>query len=200
MLTKNVGIKLIPSGTPNSQKIEYIPSLDAAKALARHSEWCTQFIEFGCKGAKLLDVGGPERLGHWVSANGVYQDYWGGADPSTKWCACGEKGNCHPDRNKKCNCDAAPNFWTSDGGVLKSTTLLPVEEVVFKGVVQGTEANYTVGHLYCEGMLLNLVFIHILHICAIFESPVDIRVLTMTTTSAIRENMRPHTGKQNTVH
>ena len=189
VLTKNIGIKLISAdapGTPNSQKIEYIPSLAAAKALARHSERCTQYVEFGCRRAKLLDVGGPERLGHWVSANGMYQDYWGGAEPGTKQCACGQEGNC-VDRNKKCNCDAAQDVWNSDGGDLNSTILLPVAEVVFKGVIKPGEANYTVGYLYCSGMLPNLIFIHM--ICAIFESRAGTRVLAMTTISGIREHM-----------
>lgn len=160
VLTRDIGIRLVPSDvakTPNSQRIRYIPSLAAAKALARQSGRCTQYLEFGCKQAKLLNVGG-ERLGFWVSADGVYQDYWGGAQPNSKSCACGETNTCL-DKNFKCNCDAARNVWTADGGHLNSTTLLPVEEVMFKGVVKPGEANYTVGSLYCSGKLLPASFV-----------------------------------------
>lgn len=150
--TKDKSVEIIPFDSPrtHSFKIQYIPSLEAAEALARHSERCTQHIEFGCRKAKLLNVGG-ERLGFWVSADGVYQNYWGGAQPESESCACGETNSCL-DPNEKCNCDAERDIWTKDEGVLNSTTLLPVEEVVFKGVVKPGEANYTVGSLHCSGL------------------------------------------------
>ena len=134
---------------PISQRITYEHGLEAAEALAKHSERCVQYIEFGCKRAKLLGDG-QESLGYWVSADGVYRDYWGGAPPGVRACACHKSSSCLG--GKKCNCDAAENIWTADEGYLNSTTLLPVEEVVFAGVVSPGEANFTVGHLYCSGM------------------------------------------------
>ena len=39
---------------------------------------------------KLLRDG----FGWWVSRDGRRQDYWGGATPGSKKCACGMLGNC----------------------------------------------------------------------------------------------------------
>ena len=152
VISKNVGLKLTPSRQPNSERISYEPSVEAAQALARRSEWCHQYVDFGCRKAKLLTGDSGEKLGFWVSSDGVYQNYWGGAEAGLQSCACGiDNPNSCVDRNKKCNCDTGEDKWNSDKGYLNSTTLLPVVEVIFKGVVPNTEANYSVGHLYCAG-------------------------------------------------
>lgn len=157
--SEDQGVKVVTdnnAGTPNQPyvaDIRYYPSFDYAKALAMNSENCKQFIEFGCKKAKLLDAGGSERLGIWVSADGVYQDYWGGAPPNSESCACGVNNTCQPDKSKKCNCDARADVWTKDEGWLTATADLPVIQVVFKDVnpLQSSDANFTVGNLYCSG-------------------------------------------------
>lgn len=138
---------------PYVADIRYYPSLDFAKALAMNSANCKQFIEFGCKDAKLLNAGEKDRLGNWVSAGGVYQDYWGGAPPNSESCACGVNDTCLPDKNKKCNCDARSSRWTKDEGFLTATADLPVTQVVFRDVdpLKGSEANFTVGNLHCSG-------------------------------------------------
>lgn len=154
--SRDFKIKLIPSNQPISERISYEPNLDAAKALARRSEWCYQYVDFGCKKAKLHTGSNNEKLGFWVSSNGVYQSYWGGAKQGSRSCACGETNpNSCIDTSKKCNCDAGKDKWHNDEGYLNSTTLLPVVEVMFKGVTVGTEANFTVGHLYCAGEISN---------------------------------------------
>jgi len=152
------GVKVITdnnAGTisqPYVADIRYYPSLAFAKALAMNSANCKQFIEFGCKNAKLLNVGGNQRLGYWVSAGGVYQDYWGGATPGQESCACGVNNTCLPNKNKKCNCDADDDSWTKDEGFLTATADLPVTQVVFMDVnPKKSEANFTVGNLYCSG-------------------------------------------------
>ena len=137
---------------PYVADIRYYPSLDFAKALAMNSANCKQFIEFGCKNAKLLNAGEKERLGNWVSAGGVYQNYWGGAPPNSESCACGVNNTCLPDKKKKCNCDAKSNSWTKDEGFLTATADLPVTQVVFRDVnPKNSEANFTVGNLHCSG-------------------------------------------------
>lgn len=156
VISRNIGIKLTPSSQAKSHRISYEPSLEAAQALARRSEWCYQHVDFGCRKAKLLDVDSDQTSGVWVSSDGLYRNYWGGAEKGSKSCACGsENPNSCVNRNKKCNCDAGENKWNSDEGYLNSTTLLPVLEVVFEGVVPNTEANYSVGHLYCAGETSN---------------------------------------------
>lgn len=153
VVSKDMRIKLTPNNQLISQRISYEPGLGAAKGLARRSKWCYQHVDFGCKKAKLLTGSNDEKLGFWVSSNGVYQSYWGGAKQGSRSCACGETNpNSCIDTSKKCNCDAGKNKWHSDEGYLNSTTLLPVVEVTFKGVTAGTEANFTVGHLYCAGL------------------------------------------------
>ena len=157
--SEDKGVKVITGnngGTiaqPYVADIRYYPSLDFAKALAMNSANCKQFIEFGCKNAKLLNAGEKDRLGNWVSAGGVYQDYWGGAPPNSESCACGVNNTCIPDKKKKCNCDARSNSWTKDEGFLTATADLPVTQVVFRDVnpLKGSEANFTVGNLYCSG-------------------------------------------------
>ncbi|XP_015761391.1 PREDICTED: EGF and laminin G domain-containing protein-like isoform X3 [Acropora digitifera] len=154
--SRDFKIKLTPSNQSISQRISYEPSLHAAKALARRSEWCYQYVDFGCKKAMLHTGSNNEKLGFWVSSTGVYQSYWGGAKQGSRSCACGETNpNSCIDSTKKCNCDAGLDKWHSDEGFLNSTTLLPVVEVMFKGVTIGTEANFTVGHLYCAGEISN---------------------------------------------
>ena len=153
--SEDKGVK-VTAGTitqPYTDDISYYPSLDYARTLAMNSANCKQFIEFGCKNAKLLNAGEKDRLGHWVSAGGVYQDYWGGAPPNSESCACGVNNTCLADKNKKCNCDAKSNSWTKDEGFLTATADLPVTQVVFMDVnpVRGSEANFTVGNLYCSG-------------------------------------------------
>ena len=157
--SEDKGVKVVTdnnAGTmtqPYVADIRYYPSLDFAKALAMNSANCKQFIEFGCKNAKLLGTGEKDRLGNWVSAGGVYQDYWGGAPPNSESCACGVNNTCLPDKNKKCNCDARSNSWTKDEGFLTATADLPVTQVVFRDVnpAKNSEANFTVGNLYCSG-------------------------------------------------
>ena len=128
-------------------KISYIPSFEAAKALARNSKDCKQFIEYKCKKSRLLNDGDP--YGRWVAANGLYKNYWGGASPDSKTCACAPK--CL--EGKTCNCDARKDSWQSDKGDITETNALPVSEVHFGDVNKdkGSFAKYTVGHLYCSG-------------------------------------------------
>ncbi|XP_067022944.1 EGF and laminin G domain-containing protein-like [Acropora muricata] len=134
--SRDFKIKLTPSNQPISQRISYVPSLDAAKALARRSEWCYQYVDFGCKKAKLHTGINNEKLGFWVSSNGVYQSYWGGAKQGSRSYACGETNpNSWIDPTKKCNCDAGQDKWHSDEGYLNPTTLLPVVEDI-NGEVQ----------------------------------------------------------------
>ena len=151
--SKDQGVKVITDkngGTPAQPyvaDIRYYPNFDYAKALATRSENCKQFIEFGCKKAKLLD----SRLSNWVTADGVYKYYWGGAPPNSESCACGVNKTC-TDKSKKCNCDAGANTWTKDEGWLTATSDLPVTQVVFRDVnPKSSEANFTVGNLYCIG-------------------------------------------------
>lgn len=157
--SEDKGVKVITDnngGTiaqPYVADIRYYPSLDFAKSLAMNSANCKQFIKFGCKNAKLLNAGEKDRLANWISAGGVYQDYWGGAPPNLESCACGVNNTCLPDKKKKCNCDARSNNWTKDEGFLTATADLPVTQVVFRDVnpLKGSAANFTVGNLYCSG-------------------------------------------------
>ena len=157
--SEELKVKIITGGDtgtvsqPLVKDITYNPDIKVAKALAMNSGTCKQYIEFGCKKARLLNAGESPRLGYWVSTAGVYQNYWGGAPPTSESCACGVNNTCQPNRNKKCNCDAGENIWRKDGGWLTATADLPVTQVVFHDVNngKGSEANFTVGNLYCTG-------------------------------------------------
>ncbi|PFX33213.1 EGF and laminin G domain-containing protein-like [Stylophora pistillata] len=158
--TSNAKGKIITTGDkgtpsqPYTEDIKYVPNLKSAKALARNSEACKQYIYFGCKGAKLLSALEKVKTGYWVASNGLYRYYWGGAPPTMSSCACGVNKTCS-DKSYRCNCDARDkSVWRSDSGWLTSTSDLPVTQVVFSDVNEG-EANFSVGSLYCTGKTEN---------------------------------------------
>ena len=115
------------------------------------SRYCEQFIKWHCKNAGLyLMNSSPDSW--WVSRQGYKMDYWGGATPGSKKCACGITNTCL-DPTRTCNCDAAHgDEWHEDSGLLVDKKYLPVSEMRFGDTGHTTEEGYhTLGKLLCWG-------------------------------------------------
>ena len=115
------------------------------------SRYCEQFIKWHCKGAGLyLLYSSPDSW--WVSRQGYKMDYWGGATPGSKRCACAIDNTC-VDSAYTCNCDGAQgDKWEEDSGFLVQKEYLPVSELRFGDTgSENEEGNHTLGKLLCWG-------------------------------------------------
>ncbi|KAI8513180.1 hypothetical protein Bbelb_098190 [Branchiostoma belcheri] len=74
-----------------SQQINYEISMAQIRALMARSSSCEQYIRYECYGSVLLHDGQNEPFGWWVSRDGQKMTYWGGAEPGSNKCACGEQ-------------------------------------------------------------------------------------------------------------
>ena len=125
----------------------YGASLAQLGALTDLSTKCEQFISYECRDSRLL-AGGTS---WWRSRDGKKMNYWGGAPPGSKMCACGVTKTCQ--RKRKCNCDANSATKTlKDEGMLSEKAYLPVTQLRF-GDVQGDEeyGYHILGKLRCTG-------------------------------------------------
>ena len=66
----------------------------------------------------------------WLSRDGKTQNHWGGADPDSHMCACGQRNNCS-NPYVYCNCDMNDDVWRSDEGFFTNKELLPVTTLKF---------------------------------------------------------------------
>ena len=84
--------------------------------------------------------------------------YWGGASPDSRKCACGMTNSC-ADSSTACNCDKNDGVWREDSGPLTDKSKLPVKELRFGDT--GTDGSieekgyYTLGKLKCYGIASN---------------------------------------------
>ncbi|XP_063360126.1 neurexin-4 [Cydia amplana] len=144
------------------QDITYDASRAQLEALLNRSSSCSQRLEYMCRHSRLLNSPSEESNFHpfawWVSRSGQRMDYWAGAQPGSRMCACGVLGACQ-DPTKWCNCDAeytqlkAQEFQT-DGGDITEKEYLPVKALHFGDTgshLDEKEGRYTLGPLLCEG-------------------------------------------------
>ncbi len=117
-------------------------------ALTRVSQNCEQFIKFECNNDILFIEKG---YGWWVSRDGTWMNYWGGATGHDKMCACGVTNSCTG--GKKCNCDNYGKAgWFEDSGLLTDKSVLPVTQIRLGDLDQSHEEGYhTLGKLKCYG-------------------------------------------------
>lgn len=124
------------------------------KDLIASSTHCRQYLQYKCYNSVLFDsprafnISG--RGARWVSRDGKVQDYWSGASPGSKQCACGVNRTCKV-RTKACNCDIVDNKWHIDDGYLTDPRSLPVKRLLFS--VDGTsrKSYFVLGSLECFG-------------------------------------------------
>lgn len=143
-------IPVSPCEDPGCYKREFTYSADLAQlnALTKVSQSCEQFVRLDCRHVRFIQSG----WGWWDSWDGEKMDYWGGADPSIRGCACGKTGTCaFPD--KLCNCDSNDNIWRTDDGFLRDKRALPIKAVYFGDTNNFPleMAYHSIGKLRCRG-------------------------------------------------
>ena len=115
-------------------------------AIMAASERCEQYLKYHCRGSFIHQYG--LTYGWWLSRDGVKMDYWGGAAPGSRKCACGMTSTCSGGR--ACHCDNNINGWQVDDGFLNDTSTLPVTGIRAGDTGAFSEKAYvTVGKLLC---------------------------------------------------
>ena len=124
--------------------------LNQIKALIQKSKHCRQYVRFHCFGSKLLNTPrGPSHT-YWLSRDGSRQEYWGGAEPGSKKCACGmtDPPSCVV-KTRFCNCDVLSETWRVDAGYLSDKRTLPVTGLLF--AKKSKRSKFALGPLECWG-------------------------------------------------
>ncbi|PFX21238.1 Contactin-associated protein-like 2 [Stylophora pistillata] len=118
--------------------------------LIERSKECRQHIRFHCFTSKLLNTPRGPSHAFWLSRNDSKQEYWGGAEPGSKKCACGSKKppSC-VGPGKMCNCDSKDNHWRVDEGYLTDKSSLPVRGLLFHQ--KSEKSDFSLGPLECWG-------------------------------------------------
>ena len=141
-------------GTLYKHEITYSNSISMQQIikLIENSKECRQHIRFHCFSSKLLNTPRGPSHAFWLSRDDKRQDYWGGAEPGSKKCACGmmEPTSCEGTA-KFCNCDNKDSQWRVDEGYLTDKSTLPVTGLEFNK--KSAKSDFTLGPLECWGTL-----------------------------------------------
>lgn len=141
-------------GTLYKHEITYSNSISVQQIikLIENSKECRQHIRFHCFSSKLLNTPRGPSHAFWLSRDDKRQDYWGGAEPGSKKCACGmmEPTSCEGTA-KFCNCDNKDSQWRVDEGYLTDKSTLPVTGLEFNK--KSAKSDFTLGPLECWGTL-----------------------------------------------
>lgn len=141
-------------GTLYKHDITYSNSISMQQIikLIENSKECRQHIRFHCFSSKLLNTPRGPSHAFWLSRDDKRQDYWGGAEPGSKKCACGmmEPTSCEGTA-KFCNCDNKDSQWRVDEGYLTDKSTLPVTGLEFNK--KSAKSDFTLGPLECWGTL-----------------------------------------------
>ena len=139
-------------GTHYKHEITYSNSISMEQLikLIENSKECRQHIRFHCFSSKLLNTPRGPSHAFWLSRDNERQDYWGGAEPGSKKCACGmmEPTSCEGTA-KFCNCDNKDSQWRVDEGYLTDKSTLPVIGLEFNK--KSAKSDFTLGPLECWG-------------------------------------------------
>ncbi|GFO43763.1 contactin-associated protein-like 5, partial [Plakobranchus ocellatus] len=132
--------------------INYNISFEHVTVLVDQSEYCKQYVSWECYAALIHN---PKEnfkaTTGWLDRTGKIADYFGGADPGSKSCACGMTNTC-AEEHLKCNCDANDNVWRKDDGFLTYKDDLPVYSFVSGDTDGKNEDGYKqIGPLLCHG-------------------------------------------------
>lgn len=131
-------------------KITYSIDMGQIEQLIKKSRKCRQHVRFHCFFSKLLNSPNGPPHASWLSRDSERQNYWGGADPGSKKCACGmhDPPTCKSTA-KFCNCDNKARIWQVDEGYLTDKSALPVTALEFNA--KSGRSDFTVGPLECWG-------------------------------------------------
>ena len=139
-------------GTHYRHEITYSSSIKQIIKLIENSKECRQHIRFHCFSSKLLNTPHGPSHAFWLLRDDERQDYWGGAEPGSKKCACGmmEPTSC-AGTAKFCNCDIKDRQWRVDEGYLTDKSTLPVTGLEFNK--KSAKSDFTLGPLECWGTM-----------------------------------------------
>ena len=141
-------------GTQYEHEITYSNSISMQQIikLIENSKECRQHIRFHCFSSKLLNTPRGPSHAFWLSRDEEKQEYWGGADPGSKKCACGMTEPTSCDGTAKfCNCDNKDSQWRVDEGYLTDKSTLPVTGLRFNK--KSAKSDFTLGPLECWGTI-----------------------------------------------
>ncbi|XP_049602612.1 contactin-associated protein-like 4 isoform X2 [Syngnathus scovelli] len=134
-------------------RLHYTASEEQLIAVIGQSDHCQQEMTYRCRRSRLLNTPEGSALSWWLggAAPGGRQNYWAGAEPGSRQCACGLRGDC-TDPKLSCNCDSDAAEWAEDSGLVTDKKNLPVRSLVLGDTRRpGSEAAYRVGPLRCHG-------------------------------------------------
>ncbi|KAK3755406.1 hypothetical protein QZH41_005317 [Actinostola sp. cb2023] len=135
--------------------VRYAVDLASIRALIAESTHCRQHLRYNCLNSVLFDSPRDFELergrgARWISRDGRTMDYWAGATPGSKKCACGLTGTCVRD-DLVCNCDVWDGVWRRDEGYIIDPSALPVTNIKFSVRGVSKSSNFTLGDLECFG-------------------------------------------------
>ncbi|XP_077955837.1 contactin-associated protein-like 4 isoform X1 [Gasterosteus aculeatus] len=151
--TELTGVRPSAGVDQHSVHFDYSAEEEQLSAVISQSEHCEQELSYRCRKSRLLNTPEGSPFSWWLGGPGPgrVQTYWGGAQPGSRQCACGLRGDC-VDPQHYCNCDADRTEWAEDSGLLTHEESLPVRSLVLGDIQRaGSEAAYRVGPLRCYG-------------------------------------------------
>ncbi|KAL6103779.1 cntnap4 [Pungitius sinensis] len=151
--TELTRVRPSPGVEQHSVHFDYSTEEEQLLAAISQSEHCEQALSYRCRKSRLLNTPEGSPFSWWLGGPGPgrVQTYWGGAQPGSRQCACGLRGDC-VDPQHYCNCDADRAEWAEDSGLLTHEESLPVRALVLGDIQRaGSEAAYRVGPLRCHG-------------------------------------------------
>uniref|UniRef100_A0AAQ4PPI9 Contactin associated protein like 3 n=1 Tax=Gasterosteus aculeatus aculeatus TaxID=481459 RepID=A0AAQ4PPI9_GASAC len=151
--TEVTRVRPSPGARQRSLHFDYSTGDEQLSAAIGQSEHCEQELSYRCRKSRLLNTPEGSPFSWWLGGPGPgrVQTYWGGAQPGSRQCACGLRGDC-VDPQHYCNCDADRTEWAEDSGLITHKESLPVRSLVLGDVQRPeSEAAYRVGPLRCHG-------------------------------------------------
>ncbi|GFS05101.1 SCO-spondin-like [Elysia marginata] len=131
-------------------RLNYNISFEHVLELVDRSASCKQYISWECFAAIIHSKQGKPITG-WLDRYQDMADYFGGASPGSRSCACGMNNTC-VEEDLKCNCDANDLVWRQDEGDLTFKDDLPVSAFVSGDTDGKNENGYKqIGPLHCQG-------------------------------------------------
>ena len=135
------------------QVIHYHATPEQINIVMNRSTKCWQSLRFECKQSQLFgrESGQFKPYGWWVSWQEEKMDFWSGASPGSRQCACGVRGDCFVPE-MACNCDSGHEDWLQDEGDISSKEHLPVRSLNFGDTgtpLDNKEGRFSLGQLKC---------------------------------------------------
>ncbi|KAL5016463.1 hypothetical protein ScPMuIL_006052 [Solemya velum] len=106
---------------------QYQINFESAIIVVDKSKECEQYMKWECKASTIHNPYHPEKWStYWENRIGRNPEYFPGATPGEKKCACGEAGTCS-NSTLSCNCDMNDDVWRYDDGYVREKEQLPIK-------------------------------------------------------------------------